>query len=289
MATSPDRIVICGAGIAGIAAAYHLAVEAGDHEVVLVEEGNPLSLTSDKSTEAYRNWWPGPDRAMTAFMNRSIDLIEGIARSTGNRINMNRRGYLFATADAGKIPWLQELAMTAEARGSGPVRMHATPSSAYTPSPEQGFDLGLTGADIITDASLIRRHFPCLAPETVAVAHVRRAGWLSAQQLGMVMLEGARERGARLLRGKVVGVDLSGGRVRAVRVEQQGELRSLEASHLVHRCRSDAEGRGPPDRRRAAGHRRAPSEDQLPRHPRRRAARGADADLARRAAPALER
>jgi glycine/D-amino acid oxidase-like deaminating enzyme len=40
-------------------------------------------------------------------------------------------------------------------------------------------------------------------------------------------------RGARLLRGKVVGVDTSGGRIRPVRVEQQGELRSLEATHLV--------------------------------------------------------
>ena len=75
-------VVICGAGIAGIAAAYSLT-EHGVTNVMLVEPGNPLSLTSDKSTEAYRNWWPGPDRAMTAFMNRSIDLIEGIARATG--------------------------------------------------------------------------------------------------------------------------------------------------------------------------------------------------------------
>ena len=108
MASASPRIVICGAGIAGIAAAYHLAVEHGHDDVVIVEQGNPLSLTSDKSTEAYRNWWPGPDRAMTAFMNRSIDLIEGIARATDNRINLNRRGYLFATADAGKVAWLHE-------------------------------------------------------------------------------------------------------------------------------------------------------------------------------------
>ena len=44
---------------------------------MIVEATNPLSLTSDKSSEAYRNWWPGPDRSMTAFMNRSIDLMEG--------------------------------------------------------------------------------------------------------------------------------------------------------------------------------------------------------------------
>ena len=77
-----SRIVVCGAGIAGVAAAYALA-EHGASDVTIVEPGNPLSLTSDKSTEAYRNWWPGPDWAMTAFMNRSIDLIEGIARQTG--------------------------------------------------------------------------------------------------------------------------------------------------------------------------------------------------------------
>ena len=95
------KIVICGAGIAGVAAAYHLVIKHGVEDVTLIDKGNPLSLTSDKSTEAYRNWWPGPDWQMTAFMDRTIDLMEEIARETGNRINLNRRGYLFATADAG--------------------------------------------------------------------------------------------------------------------------------------------------------------------------------------------
>src|SRR3954467_13399791 len=114
-----SEIVICGAGIPGIAAGYQLAVVRGCANVTLVEAGNPLSLTSDKSTEAYRNWWPGPDWAMTAFMDRSIDLIEEIARAPHNRINLNRRGYLFATADTGKIEFLQTMARTAEARGAG--------------------------------------------------------------------------------------------------------------------------------------------------------------------------
>ena len=226
------RIVICGAGIAGVAAAYNLAVAHGFNDVTIVDPGNPLSLTSDKSTEAYRNWWPGPDWAMTAFMNRSIDLIEEIARATDNRINLNRRGYLFATADATKIPFLQTMARTAESRGAGPARFHETASSAYEPSPERGFAFPLTGADVITDAGLIRRHFPYLSPQTVAVAHARRAGWLSAQQLGMVMLEAARARGVKLLRGKVVGIE-AGERVRAVQVERKGEIQSLEATHIV--------------------------------------------------------
>jgi glycine/D-amino acid oxidase-like deaminating enzyme len=232
MARSSKRVVICGAGIAGIAAAYSLSVEHGVDNLVIVEPGNPLSLTSDKSTEAYRNWWPGPDWAMTAFMNRSIDLIETIARTTGNRINLNRRGYAFATADAAKLAFLVEMARTAETRGAGPARFHDAASSSYTPSPEHGFDIPITGADIITHPGLIRRHFPYLSPSTVAVAHARRAGWLSAQQLGMVMLEAARERGVKLLRGEVVGID-AGERVRAVHVVHQGERQSLETAHVV--------------------------------------------------------
>src|SRR6476660_3323284 len=233
MTQTSERIVICGAGIAGIAAAYYLTVEQDCRDVVIVEEGHPLSLTSDKSTEAYRNWWPGPDRAMTAFMNRSIDLIERIGRATGNRIHLNRRGYLFATADPSAVSRLQQSAMTAAAQGSGPLRLHDSPSSSYAPSPERGFDFPLTGADIITDAHLIRRHFPYLAPQTVAVVHARRAGWLSAHQLGMVMLEAARECGAKLLKGKVVGIDVTGGRVRSIEVQPQGERETLEATHLV--------------------------------------------------------
>src|SRR5215475_7552250 len=122
--SNSERIVICGAGIAGVAAAHALAVAHGRQNITIVEPGLPLSLTSDKSTEAYRNWWPGPDRAMTSFMNRSIDLIEEIAYATHNRIHMNRRGYLFATAEASKLAWLCDLALAAEAHGSGPVRMH---------------------------------------------------------------------------------------------------------------------------------------------------------------------
>ena len=49
--TSTD-ILICGAGIPGVSAAYHLAARHGIGDILLVEEGSPLMLTSDKSTEA---------------------------------------------------------------------------------------------------------------------------------------------------------------------------------------------------------------------------------------------
>ena len=46
MTMASADVVICGAGIAGIAVAYHLAVEHGVARVVLVDARPPLSLTA---------------------------------------------------------------------------------------------------------------------------------------------------------------------------------------------------------------------------------------------------
>lgn len=48
--------------------------------------------------------------------------------------------------------------------------------------------------------------------------HPRRCGWLSAQQLGMWLLEKSFEQGVELVEGEVVGFEVAGSRVRAVEV-----------------------------------------------------------------------
>jgi sarcosine oxidase, subunit beta len=222
MSSNTAEVVICGAGIAGIAAAYHLAVGRGVRGIVLIDERPPLSLTSDKSTECYRNWWPGPGDDMVALMNRSIDLLEELARESGNAFRMNRRGYLFATADPAQVPVFVERAREAESRGVGPARVHRSGSSDYRPAPADGFEGQPTGVDVITDPMLARRHFPYLTTDTLAVLHARRCGWFSGHELGMYLLERAREAGVRLLEGRVERIDTTGGRVRAVRVKVRG-------------------------------------------------------------------
>jgi glycine/D-amino acid oxidase-like deaminating enzyme len=222
MSSNTAEVVICGAGIAGIAAAYHLAVRRGVRGIVLIDERPPLSLTSDKSTECYRNWWPGPGDDMVALMNRSIDLLEELARESGNAFRMNRRGYLFATADPAQVPVFVERAREAESRGVGPARVHRSGSSDYRPAPADGFEGQPTGVDVITDPMLARRHFPYLTTDTLAVLHARRCGWFSGHELGMYLLERAREAGVRLLEGRVERIDTTGGRVRAVRVKVRG-------------------------------------------------------------------
>jgi glycine/D-amino acid oxidase-like deaminating enzyme len=226
-------VVICGAGIAGIAAAYHLAVRRGVRDIVLVDERPPLTLTSDKSAECYRNWWPGPGDAMVAAMNRSIDLLEELAHESGNVFRMNRRGYLFATADPARVAVFEAAAAEAASLGAGPVRRHDRPGSEYRPPPAEGFDAQPIGTDLITDRSIIRRHFGWLADDTIALLHARRCGWLSGQQLGMYMLERARDKGVRLLEGRVEGVETAGGRVSGVKVSGAGGTRTLTTPRFV--------------------------------------------------------
>jgi glycine/D-amino acid oxidase-like deaminating enzyme len=228
-------VVICGAGIAGISAAYHLAIQQGVKDVVLVDELPPLSLTSDKSTECYRNWWPGPGDAMVGLMNRSIDILEEIARATDNRINLNRRGYLFATADPARIKDFRQAAQEAASLGAGPVRVYSGQPGdpPYAPAPAHGFEDQPTGSDLILDQKLIREHFAYLPEETIAVVHPRRCGWFSAQQLGMYMLERARERGVKLLQARVEAVDVVGGQVRAVHLQSQEGGKTIATRRFV--------------------------------------------------------
>ncbi len=122
---------------------------------------NPLSLTTDKSTEAYRNWWPGPT-AMTAYMNRSIDLLEE-HRARDRKPHQHEPARLPVRLRRCRQGALLHDMASAEAHGAGPVRIHDGADELPRPSPERGFDSPLTGADIITDPSLIRRHFPTRA------------------------------------------------------------------------------------------------------------------------------
>jgi sarcosine oxidase, subunit beta len=206
--------VVCGAGIVGASAAHFLS-KAGIRNILLVDDHPPLSFTSDRSTECYRNWWPDPK--MLALMNRSIDLMEGLANESGNVFRINRRGYLYVTADEEKIDDIRSASDLISSLGAGSLRVHSTDSSAYPPSPPEGYQSSLTGADLLLGNDLIRKQFPYLTDKAIAALHVRRAGWLSAQQLGMYLLETARGSGVQFEAGKVTGVDVEGGKVRGVR------------------------------------------------------------------------
>jgi len=228
-------VVVCGAGIAGLAAAHALAVEHG-LRVLVVSEHAPMSLTSDKSTEAYRNWWPGPDDAMVRFMNRSIDILEHWAERTGDRFLLNRRGYVYATARASRAAEFEASAKLASRQGAGPLRVYrsAADTASYQHSALQGWANHPTGADLFVGEDVVRAQFPWLSPDICAVLHARRCGWFSGQQLGMMLLEELRAAGGVLLEGRVERVRAEGGRVVGVDLALRDELRRVDCAAFVN-------------------------------------------------------
>jgi len=214
--TQTADIVICGAGITGVAAAHFLS-KMGVRNILLLDERPPLSFTSDRSTECYRNWWP--DAEMLELMNTSIDLMERLADESGNVFRMNRRGYLYVTANENRITDLEASSHIIASLGAGPMRVHSSSSSLYyQPASREEFHHQPTGADLLIGNELIHKYFPYLTERAVAALHVRRAGWLSAQQLGMYLLETARRRGARFESARLTGVDAANGRITGVRL-----------------------------------------------------------------------
>lgn len=187
-------IVIVGAGMAGVAAAYQLAVRsgpstrlgAGVSRIALIDSREPLSLTSNKGTEAYRNYWPGPDDTMVRFMNRSIDLLDALDNESGQAFELNRRGYVFLTADPNEAARL---------------RTHEGPTTEF-----------------IDSARTLRARYPFITERALAMLHVRRAGYMNATKLGNWLLRRALSLGVTLVRDEAIGLVVENQRVVGVRL-----------------------------------------------------------------------
>src|ERR1700733_9906416 len=202
-------IAVVGAGIVGIACAYYLVKSCPSARIAIVEPNAPMSLTSAASGENYRNWWPHP--VMTAFTDYSIDLLEDIDRQHDNRIHMTRRGYALATRRARPDDLLKELHAGYGAEGARRIRVHESPSSpGYTPADSAEWHGAPEGVDVLKNVELIRRHFPTFDPEISTVLHIRRAGDISGQQLGSLMLEHVRKLGGSLVPARVTGIARNG-------------------------------------------------------------------------------
>lgn len=191
MRPMPGEVLVVGAGVAGLAAAYTLA-ERGVPTLLLEREA-PLACTSDKSTEAYRVFWPG-DEALADLVARSLERLAPFVPLARPK----PLGYLYVGQEEAL------LALAAQAPHAGPLRVHRL-ADTYPRGAKEGLDLLRPEA--------LGEVFPYLGHlKGRAGLHVRRAGWLSAHGLGMALLEGFRARGGRLIRGVFLGVERVGGR-----------------------------------------------------------------------------
>jgi glycine/D-amino acid oxidase-like deaminating enzyme len=258
--TRTADVVVCGAGIAGVAVAYQLAVRRGMRRVVLVDEREPLTLTSAKGTGGYRNWWPGPDGAMVRFMNRSIALMEELALESDDAFRMRRSGYAFLTAEEDGLARMRREAALVSALGAGAIR---EVSSGLGDVPIRGGSSGLggapirrgspdsgpidrlsdparerdasgdadaDGADLVLDRERIRALVPCVTPDAIALLHVRRAGTFDPRAFGAWLLGRLAHAGVLVVRDRLDGVETAGGRISAARLHS-GER--IETGALV--------------------------------------------------------
>lgn len=209
MQTQHADIAVVGAGIVGIACAYYLAQSARAPKVVVIDPLAPMSLTSAASGENYRNWWPHP--VMTAFTDHSIDLMEHIARESGNRLHMARRGYALATRQADPDQLLRELHQGYGDEGARKIRTQGKGSNAhYQPALSSDWEVAPDGVDVIQDRAIIDAHFPTYAKDIATIVHIRRAGDISGQQMGSFMLQQLRERGGSVVQGRITEIARTG-------------------------------------------------------------------------------
>ena len=194
------EVAVIGAGSVGIAVAYYLVTQYGIRHLALIDARDPMSLTSAQSGENYRNWWPHP--VMTAFTDHSTSLMEEIDGRSGGRLNMTRSGYALVSRRNRPHDLIDGLY-----RGYGEqstrVRIRESTESDYEPPRRTPWSAAPDGVDVLLDQALIRRTFPAFAHDVATVIHIRRAGSISAQQLGAFMLETMRELGVRVQRANV--------------------------------------------------------------------------------------
>ena len=233
------QITIIGAGIIGICTAYYLAKNHKLSNIVLIDRNNPMSLTSAASGENYRNWWPQPE--MFAFINRSIDLMEDIARKTKNRINMTRRGYALATRHKDTDEFINELKAGMNGLDEQLLRYQTNSiSDSYRKSITNNWESTPNGVDVIQNRQLIGDAFPNYAEDVETVIHIRRGGDIDSQQLGQIMIEYLREVGVEFEFGNVLSIQKSNGY--AVEYKSVDCVRTVHSDIIVNAAGPFAKG-----------------------------------------------
>ena len=164
------NIAICGAGIAGIASAYYLAVKYQQSGIVLIDRDLPMSFTTNKSGENYRDYWP--DACMSSFIGHSLDLMGELVRQYGDRFDMREFGYDFVSQQAKSDLFSSEHLIDGQ-------------------------------LDRITDSASIRSSRPYLADSIQQIVHARHAGAIDVYALGSLLLSCAKKAGVEIRFGEI--------------------------------------------------------------------------------------
>lgn len=165
------KIVICGAGIAGIATAYYLSQQLGKVKIVLVDKHQPLSFTSSQSGENFRDYWP--HHSMDKLCSRSIELMKILQKEFG--FTMNFSGYHFVSQHKEKAIFTDDSTPEFQARNSA-----------------------------ITDAKIIHQQNPYLSTNIQKSIFINNAGYVDSIVMANAMLQTAKDNGAQFIEDEVI-------------------------------------------------------------------------------------
>ncbi|MEO8228193.1 MAG: FAD-dependent oxidoreductase, partial [Chloroflexota bacterium] len=200
------RAVIIGGGVGGTSVAYHLA-ERGWADVLLLDRAELTSGSTFHSAGLV-----GQLRSsvtLTRMMMYGVELYRRLAAETGLDPSWHEVGSLRLASSPER---LEELT-----RQAGWAKTFGLPLELISPAEAAGL-------------------FPLMSLDGVLGAvHLRTDGWLDPSGLAQALAAGARRRGVRIeTHSRVVGIDLTAGRVAGVRVVKDGEERTIAAEVVVN-------------------------------------------------------
>jgi glycine/D-amino acid oxidase-like deaminating enzyme len=197
------NITICGAGIAGIATAYYLAVKYQQKNIILIDKNQPMSLTTSKSGENFRDYWPQP--CMTSLTRHSVNLMKALADESDNAFEMRYSGYDFVSESVGREIFPAD----------------------HLDDPEYQDSLSrMTGSETIQVTSAY------LGESIEQLVHINEAGAIDVHALGSLLLSKARNAGVKLVQATVEAIE---NHAAGFRLTLSGnlDLASLETEKLV--------------------------------------------------------
>ena len=174
-------IAISGAGIAGVATAYYLFKKQPNLKVILIDKNQPLSFTTSKSGENFRDYWP--QAVMQQYVSHSIDLMEDLRQEYGaTAFNMVYSGYNFISHQDQAI---------------------------FGVSEKGRFIKGMTE---ISSDEVLAKNYPYLDQGIKKIVRITKAGHIDVYAMGSLLLREARTNGLQQIQGEIVAVDKKAGK-----------------------------------------------------------------------------
>ncbi len=172
------HIAICGAGIAGISTAYYLAVKYHQKNIILIDKNLPMSLTTSKSGENFRDYWP--QACMTALTRHSVNLMKVLSNESDNAFEMRYSGYDFVSESVGR---------------------EIFPADHLDDPGYQDSLSRMSGSENIQSTQTY------LGKSIRQLVHINQAGAIDVHALGSLLLSKARKAGVKFVQATVEAIE----------------------------------------------------------------------------------